>query len=75
MSGEKALLDPKVESKGVEDILAALTKDEKDELADANMPLRHFRAEKVKKKKKKSAQNMWGLSNSFLILSMAFLLL
>ena len=40
-------LDPAVEEKGVKDILAGLTDAEKGALADENMPLRHFRAEKV----------------------------
>jgi len=43
---EPRLLDAEVEDEGVQDILAALTDTEKSQLADANMPLRHFRAEK-----------------------------
>ncbi len=44
---EPNMFDPEVEAKGVEEILAALTEDETKFLADQNMPLRHFRAEKV----------------------------
>jgi hypothetical protein len=44
---EPNMFDPEVEAKGVEQILAALTEDETKFLADKNMPLRHFRAEKV----------------------------
>ena len=40
-------LDPAVEEQGVKDILAGLSDAEKEALADENMPLRHFRAEKV----------------------------
>jgi hypothetical protein len=40
-------LDPAVEEKGVAEILAGLTDAEKAALADKDMPLRHFRAEKV----------------------------
>lgn len=54
LRGEKNLLDPEVEIKGVRDILAALTDEEKSELADANMPLRHFRAEKVASSRERS---------------------
>jgi hypothetical protein len=43
---EPRLLDAEVEEKGVRDILEALTEEEKSQLADPNMPLRHFRAEK-----------------------------
>jgi hypothetical protein len=35
------------EVKGVEEMLKALSEDEKNSLADPHMPLRHFRAEKV----------------------------
>ena len=45
--GEPHLLDPAVETKGVEDMLAALSKEEAASMSDINMPLRHFRAEKV----------------------------
>lgn len=44
---EPNMFEPEVEAKGVEAILAALTEDETKYLADENMPLRHFRAEKV----------------------------
>jgi hypothetical protein len=44
--GEAPLLDVKEEEKGVKAILEALTDDEKEHLADENMPLRHLRAEK-----------------------------
>jgi hypothetical protein len=46
-AAEPNMFDPEVEAKGVESILAALTEDETASLADKNMPLRHFRAEKV----------------------------
>jgi hypothetical protein len=47
LGGEPNLLDVEVESKGVADILAALTEDELKEMKDVTMPIRHFRAEKV----------------------------
>lgn len=40
-------LDPEVEAKGVQAILDGLSEEEKKELVDENMPLRHLRAEKV----------------------------
>lgn len=48
--GETPLLDPKVEQEACQEILAALTEDEKLHLADEHMPLRHLRAEKVRQK-------------------------
>lgn len=47
VSKEVHLLDPSVEQQGAKDVLAALTPDERDAIPDPNMPLRHFRAEKV----------------------------
>ena len=44
---EPNMFDPEVEAKAVEDILEALTSDEVQQLPDKNMPLRHYRAEKV----------------------------
>ncbi len=44
---EKPLLDIDVETKGSKEVLAALTDEEKRHMPDENMPLRHFRAEKV----------------------------
>uniref|UniRef100_A0A7S2HGU9 CRAL-TRIO domain-containing protein n=1 Tax=Helicotheca tamesis TaxID=374047 RepID=A0A7S2HGU9_9STRA len=44
--GEVGLLDKEVEKKGVEDILAALTDDEKSRLPDEHTALRHLRGEK-----------------------------
>jgi CRAL/TRIO domain len=41
-------LDPAVEDQGVKNILARLSDAEKEALADDEMPLRHFRAEKVR---------------------------
>jgi hypothetical protein len=46
--GEPVMFGEEAERKGCEEILAALTPSEKERLADPNMPLRHFRAEKVK---------------------------
>jgi hypothetical protein len=46
LGGEKHLLDPKVELDGVKNILKALSPEEKAQLSDATMPIRHFRAEK-----------------------------
>jgi hypothetical protein len=45
---EATMFDPEVEANGVKDILAALTEEEMKYLSDPNMPLRHFRAEKVR---------------------------
>jgi hypothetical protein len=47
LGGESNLLDEKVEERGVQDILAALTDEERKEMKDLTMPIRHFRAEKV----------------------------
>ena len=44
-------LDPTVENNGVKEILAGLSEAEVAALADENMPLRHFRAEKVRAKR------------------------
>ena len=44
---ETPLLDVDVETKGSAEVLAALTDEEKQHMPDENMPLRHFRAEKV----------------------------
>ena len=40
-------LEDSMEAKGVEEILAGLTEEERSALPDKFMPLRHFRAEKV----------------------------
>jgi hypothetical protein len=45
---EPPLLEPDVEVQGVQDILKALSEEERNSLPDENMPLRHFRAEKVR---------------------------
>lgn len=47
LGGEEHLLNADVEIKGVKEIMEALTDEEKASLADASMPMRHFRAEKV----------------------------
>ena len=47
LGGEPNLLDLEVEKKGIDDILAALTEEEVNEMKDKTMPIRHFRAEKV----------------------------
>jgi hypothetical protein len=41
-------LDPEVEATGIQAILAGLSEGEKKELVDEHMPLRHFRADKVR---------------------------
>jgi hypothetical protein len=46
---EATMFEPEVEANGVKDILAALTEEEMKYLSDPNMPLRHFRAEKVRR--------------------------
>jgi len=46
LGGEKSLFDPDVEKKGVAEITAALTDDEKERMPDRAMPVRHLRAEK-----------------------------
>jgi hypothetical protein len=45
--GEKRLFDAEIEDEGAMKILSALDTDEVQYLSDENMPLRHFRAEKV----------------------------
>jgi hypothetical protein len=45
--GEKRLFDAVVENEGVLKIRSALSQDELLAMPDDNMPLRHFRAEKV----------------------------
>jgi len=49
LGGEPSLLGAKVEEKGVQAILNALTEEERKEIImkDTTMPIRHFRAEKV----------------------------
>jgi hypothetical protein len=47
LKSEPNLLDSEVEKKGAKDVLEALTEEEKTALPDPNMPMRHFRAEKV----------------------------
>jgi len=48
LGGEPHLLDAAVERKGVQDVLAALSDAEREQLMafDGTMPIRHFRAEK-----------------------------
>lgn len=50
VGGEPCLLDPEVEEKGVADVLAALTDQEKAQIPHPDMPLRHFRASKVRER-------------------------
>lgn len=47
LGGEKNLLDPDKERAGVQAILEALTEEERAQMPDPGMPIRHFRAEKV----------------------------
>jgi len=47
LGGEPPLLDPQDEERGVEEMLKALTEEERALLADESMAIRHFRAEKV----------------------------
>jgi len=49
--GEKRLFDAAIEDEGVMKIRAALTEEELKAMPDDNMPLRHFRAEKVSKRR------------------------
>jgi len=46
--GEKRLFNADIEDEGTKEILSALTQEEASYLSDENMPLRHFRAEKVR---------------------------
>jgi hypothetical protein len=48
--GEPCLLDREVEEKGIIDVLAALTAEERKQIPHPDMPLRHFRGEKVRAK-------------------------
>lgn len=48
---EEEMFELNVEKDGCVEIMEALTEDERNELADPNMPLRHFRAEKGNVKK------------------------
>ena len=50
LGGEPPLLPVAVEHQGVNDIIAGLTEVEKDQMLafDMTMPIRHFRAEKVR---------------------------
>jgi hypothetical protein len=50
LGGEPSLLPVAVERQGVADILQALTEAERKQMQafDATMPIRHFRAEKVR---------------------------
>jgi hypothetical protein len=47
--GEACLLDAAVEEQGVADIRQALTEEERNQIPHADMPIRHFRAVKVRK--------------------------
>jgi hypothetical protein len=47
LGGEASLLGVEIEEKGVQAILEALADEEKKEMTDTTMPIRHFRAEKV----------------------------
>ena len=49
---EKEMFEFNVEKDGCVEIMEALTEDERESLADPNMPLRHLRAEKVFKSDK-----------------------
>jgi hypothetical protein len=51
LGGEPNMFDIETEVKGVQEILEALTDQEKEEMSDTSMPIRHFRAEKVRTKK------------------------
>lgn len=50
LGGEVNLLDVEIEKKGIADILDKLTEEEKTQMMafDRTMPIRHFRAEKVR---------------------------
>lgn len=48
LGGEKPLFDQEREVSGLEEILATLSKAEVSEFPDPSMPIRHFRAEKVR---------------------------
>ena len=48
LGGEAHQLDANVEIEGVQAIMEALTADEMKALVDPSMPMRHFRAEKVR---------------------------
>jgi hypothetical protein len=48
VGGEPCLLDREVEEKGVADMLEALSDEEKGQIPHPDMPLRHFRGEKVR---------------------------
>jgi hypothetical protein len=65
LGGEEPLLDVQVELKGVRDILAALTADEKAQFPDSTMPIRHFRAEKVRSSYSYSQLSCFGLDCYF----------
>jgi hypothetical protein len=55
LGGEANLFDVEMEKKGVADILHQLTEQETAQMLafDRTMPIRHFRAEKVRKMRKK----------------------
>jgi hypothetical protein len=59
VGGEPCLLDPEVEEKGVTDILAALTDKEKAQIPHPDMPLRHFRACKVREREMMTQMLLW----------------
>ena len=58
LGGEASLLGVEIEEKGVQAILEALADEEKKEMTDTTMPIRHFRAEKH------HDNAVWGLSGA-----------
>ena len=50
LGGEASLFDPNVEKEGVQAILESLTEEEKAQMPDPAMPVRHLRADKVRQK-------------------------
>lgn len=51
LGGEPQMLDEEVEKIGIQAMLDALTVEEREEMSDPSMPIRHFRAEKVRGRK------------------------
>ena len=47
LGGEPIMFGEEKEREGIVEILNALTADEKAQMSDISMPIRHFRAEKV----------------------------
>jgi hypothetical protein len=52
LGGEEPLFDTEEEEQGVQDVLDGLTEEEREQIPEPTMAIRHFRAEKVRKRER-----------------------